>query len=156
MNKKGISPLIATILVIGITVIIAVLVTTWLQGTAEGLTCDSECTIQGSSACQFANSELEAAYDGTDGTEALTVTNIGSTNYELNYVVTNTISGVTIDDGVTPSAVAEFSTDVSTAVAEGNSIKVIAGVTPEVEGCADCGFISCWESETFNSEADVV
>lgn len=151
LNKKGISPLIATILVIGITVIIAVLVTTWLQGSTEGLKCTQECTVQGSSACQFSFGELEAAYDST--TDKITVTNTGSTDYDLTYVVTTTATGATITNGVTLGGINGFSTNVSAAVGSGQSIKVIAGVTPEVEGCADCEFVSCWESEDFESEA---
>jgi len=146
LNKKGISPLIATILVIGITVIIAVLVTTWLQSSTEGLKCTQECQVQGSSACQFSFGELEAAFDGT----TVTVSNTGSQTYNLTYVTTDSSTGSTVAEGIVEGSVSGFGVTTSDIVSSGDEIKVIAGVYPDVEGCGACEFIKCWESETLS------
>ncbi len=146
LNKKGISPLIATILVIGITVIIAVLVTTWLQSSTEGLKCTQECQVQGSSACQFSYGELEATLSG----ETVTVSNTGSQSYNLTFVTTSSSTGSTVENGIVSESVAGFDVANSNMAQGGDEIKVIAGVYPEVEGCAECEFIKCWESETLS------
>jgi flagellin-like protein len=50
-NKKGISPLIATVLIIGFTIVLAVLVITWISGTVEDTTTETDCMADAQKIC---------------------------------------------------------------------------------------------------------
>ena len=51
LNKKGISPLIATVLIIGFTIIIAVLVITWTTGLVKDQADLKECEAKAAAKC---------------------------------------------------------------------------------------------------------
>ncbi|MFH1377019.1 MAG: archaellin/type IV pilin N-terminal domain-containing protein, partial [Candidatus Woesearchaeota archaeon] len=50
-NKRGISPLIATVLIIGFTIVLAVLVIAWLSGVFEGELDTEQCSVEGQKFC---------------------------------------------------------------------------------------------------------
>lgn len=50
-NKKGISPLIATVLIVGFTIVLAVLVITWISGTVSKQTEDTDCQVEVNNKC---------------------------------------------------------------------------------------------------------
>ncbi len=144
LNKKGISPLIATILVIGITVVIAVLITTWLRGTTGGLQCTQECQISGASACQYSFDDLEASFSGSDAV----ITNTGSREYSYTVVwLDGTGSSTSVDSSLTSAGY-----DTQTSSDAGESFRVIAGIIPVVDDCGECDFVQCWESDEILAE----
>tara|TARA_Y100000310_G_scaffold283394_1_gene305322 strand:+ start:130 stop:585 length:456 start_codon:yes stop_codon:yes gene_type:complete len=146
MNKKGISPLIATILVIGITVVIAVLITTWLRGSTEGLQCTQECQISGASECQYASADLDLSYDGTNAV----LINSGSRVFTATVIWLDA-DGESVGTIASNIALDAFASDSSAASPVGAaSVKAVAGLTPTLTGdCAGttCSHVECWESE---------
>lgn len=58
-DKKGISPLIATVLIIGFTIVLAVLVITWISGTVEDVTDDTDCMTEAQQVCLDSVSNLD-------------------------------------------------------------------------------------------------
>ncbi|MEK6862082.1 MAG: archaellin/type IV pilin N-terminal domain-containing protein [Nanoarchaeota archaeon] len=52
MNKKGISPLIATVLLVGFTIVLAVVVVNWARNLTEGITSDVSCETEANSLCR--------------------------------------------------------------------------------------------------------
>jgi len=59
LNKKGISPLIATVLIIGFTIIIAVLVINWINNLVGDQATIVDCTTEAMKKCNTAYSDLE-------------------------------------------------------------------------------------------------
>jgi flagellin-like protein len=51
LNKRGISPLIATVLIIGFTIVLAVLVIAWLSGVLQGQIGGRDCEIEAQNYC---------------------------------------------------------------------------------------------------------
>jgi flagellin-like protein len=52
LNKKAISPLIATVLIVGFTILLAVIVVNWAQQITEGVTSEVSCESAASSLCR--------------------------------------------------------------------------------------------------------
>ena len=76
MNKKGISPLIATVLIIGFTMVAAVLVITWINSLVGDQTNRQACKADALAKC-------------TDLTRFVTYGNVGSVGSNVNGTITN-------------------------------------------------------------------
>ncbi len=74
MDKRGISPLIATVLIIGFTIVLAVLVITWISGTVNEQTEDTDCMVEAENVCLDAIGTIDGTWEGTTGAWALTST----------------------------------------------------------------------------------
>ena len=152
MNKKGISPLIATILVIGITVVTAVLITTWLRGTTGGLQCSQECQIYGASSCQYASADLELSYNAGSAV----VINSGSRAYTATVIWMNDNGeSVEVDGNLALDAFGSNS-DAADGSGSATKLKVMVGLVPELTGtCEDtvCPYVECWESDELDIPA---
>ena len=93
MNKRGISPLIATVLIIGFTIVLAVLVITWISGTVEDATDDTDCMVEAENKCLASVGDISLS--GIAGS-ALTITNDGSTVFSQIHAVDLDADGATI------------------------------------------------------------
>lgn len=81
LNKKGISPLIATVLIIGFTVALAAVIMVWGQGFIKGMTEKAEATSTLETICatDVAVDVTNACVTGTTGgTVTLTIANNGA------------------------------------------------------------------------------
>lgn len=94
MNKKGISPLIATVLLIGFTVALAAVIMTWGGGFVRDMTRSTEQSTQSALKCTQLDFKIQKA-----GCNGLTIENKGSVDiksfvfrvYDTNGVVTTPI-----------------------------------------------------------------
>ena len=73
-DKKGISPLIATVLIVGFTIVLAVLVITWISGTVNDTTSTADCNADASNICLSSVGNVDAVFSGDN----VLVTNEGS------------------------------------------------------------------------------
>lgn len=74
-NKKAISPLIATVLIIGFTIVIAALVITWGTGLFKKTVSETETTAEFSKVCSSSNIEVLDHKLNPDNTLDLTIKN---------------------------------------------------------------------------------
>lgn len=87
MDKRGISPLIATVLIIGFTIVLAVLVITWISGTVNEQTEDTDCMVEAENVCLDAIGTIDGTWSPTSGDWALTST--GSESFEMLLIAYN-------------------------------------------------------------------
>jgi flagellin-like protein len=76
MNKKGISPLIATVLLIGATIALAALVMVWSQNLFKSTTDRTKAGIEAEMICTEVQFRVDSAV-GTDTTSTLRIVNNG-------------------------------------------------------------------------------
>ena len=96
--KKAISPLIATVLLIGFTVALAAVIMTWGQGFTKKITSETETTTEQALQCTKVNFEISSA-DCTDN--KLTITNNGNTEIKsLKFRIYKT-TAVDVEDSST-------------------------------------------------------
>jgi len=88
-NKKGISPLIATVLIIGFTIVVAVLVITWINSLVGDQTDNQACTADALGQCTDASRFLSfsAVPGAVAGDLDATVSNSGPEAYDVRVVV---------------------------------------------------------------------
>jgi flagellin-like protein len=140
MNKKGISPLIATVLIIGFTIVIAFLVITWMGGKTSDIMCQESCEIEGNQACSnFAGDLSLSSGDMVD----LDVVNAGAQTFEFS------ISCYENDGSLISSGKPNFLNNIYTytCLNVSTSFKVIPKVTPIIDDCEDCLAVTCAEIE---------
>jgi len=93
-SKKGISPLIATVLIIGFTIVLAVLVITWISGTVDDTTTNTDCMADANNKCLAVVGDLTATATRTSaGVHTLTLTNNGGEDIDSLQVVWYQASG---------------------------------------------------------------
>lgn len=139
-NKKGISPLIATVLIIGFTIVIAFLVITWLTGRTDVLMCQESCDIQGLQVCSNSASDLSA--EGSADLLSVSVINGGSETYYATVICYD--NGAIVGTGDTGN-IAEYGSttfDCNGALTV-DLIKIIPSVTPVIEDCPACIATTC-------------
>ncbi|MBS3172365.1 hypothetical protein J4438_02185 [Candidatus Woesearchaeota archaeon] len=143
-DKKGISPLIATVLIVGFTIVLAVLVITWISGTVNDQTNLADCQADVGNICLAAVGSVTGGFAAA--TTVFTVTNQGSTGYDDVNVVFLDGAGSTVA-GPLPVAVTQLGAFSSTAVDYGAALpfkaRIITTVSSDVgEGCKmDCAAI---------------
>ena len=91
-NKKGISPLISTVLIVGFTIVLAVLVISWINQTVNNTTDNTDCQVEAESLCLGVVGDLEMSNTGT----AFTISNLGSTNLTEVKIVQSDAAGATV------------------------------------------------------------
>ena len=74
MEKKGISPLIATVLLIGFTIVLAAVVMRWGGEFVRETTEETTCIAEAATACIDLRSEITNAVDNAPTTSSVTVT----------------------------------------------------------------------------------
>jgi flagellin-like protein len=154
-NKRGISPLIATVLIIGFTVILAFIIITWINSNVGDLTCTQSCEIDGGNVCSTSFNEIDLAMDSGNG--YVTVTNLGSTDFETLTVVWVGADGATDCVEIFSGELAAYGNVEQgpryqdnpqcsewDGVDEIATIRAIVGTTPEAsEGCDACEPFNC-------------
>ena len=104
LNKKGISPLIATVLIIGFTIVIAVLVITWVNNLVGDQTDVQQCQADAASKCtSYVNLVTATAlFDGTNTIASVSNGASENVNVVINYISATEITMDTeIIDAVT-------------------------------------------------------
>lgn len=128
-SKKGISPLIATVLIVGFTIVLAVLVITWISGTVKTTTEDTDEQVTAQELCLDVMGKVKTSVSGS---YTLNVNNQGSTplsNITAFWLrADGTTADVTWTDGI-----AAFGTD-STLTAQANIQKVKIGIYVQPAG----------------------
>ena len=138
INRKAVSPVIATLLMIAIAVAASILVYVWSMGLVG--------TLQGTGGQQTREQLIMEAYDATDTTWKLHLRNVGPTSITVsavyiegkpaasNATAIGSISpsqkvtlGVTLPSGFTPTSGAAYTVKVVTASGAVFSYSVIAG-----------------------------
>ena len=135
MNKKGISPLIATVLIIGFTIVLAVLVITWISGTVNEQTESTDCMVEVENVCLGAVGKIMGTYNYTNG--ATSLTNEGDEDYTLQLIGFESATG--ISDTVQPEAITPYATITPTYTAfSGNDMLKVIPVVDNGECSAEC------------------
>jgi flagellin-like protein len=138
MDRRGISPLIATVLIIGFTIVLAVLVITWISGTVTEQTESTDCMVEVESVCLNAVGKVGGSYNMTDGTT--TLTNEGGDDYTLQLVGFDSATGAT--DTVQSQAIVGYQTVTPTyATFAGNDMLRVIPVVDNGECTAECQVI---------------
>lgn len=91
-DKKGISPLIATVLIVGFTIVLAVLVITWISGTVNDTTSNADCNADASNICLSIVNDVEAEFLPIG---EVMVTNSGASPFGARVLFSND-AGVTL------------------------------------------------------------
>ena len=114
MSKRGISPLIATVLLIGFTVILAILVITWVTGVVENTTEETSSSVDAQHKCLNSIGDLVARFTDTAGFPPykIDIINEGSTDYETVQIMWSD-SGSTNAYTSSITALAGYSSDSS-------------------------------------------
>lgn len=81
MSKRGISPLIATVLLIGFTIVLAVLVVTWISGVVNTQTEGTTFAIDAQNKCLDSIGDIEASFSGS-GPYTISVFNNGDVTFD--------------------------------------------------------------------------
>mgnify|MGYP001565859730 CR=1 FL=1 len=100
VNNKGISPLIATVLIIGFTIVASVIVITWLNTLITTQTNEQECKTAALSRCLATSSRLSHGYNLDSVNPDLLkakVTNLGGDDIKIDIIYLD-------DDGVRVTA----------------------------------------------------
>ena len=144
MNKRGISPLIATVLIIGITIILVTTVAFWLIPMFGDTTCSSSCDLASISLCNDVSTALFAQFSSVDN--MVSVSNDHGETYSFSLVYRD-VSGAKVGD-IVESSIGPYTSisEDATAPIAGLAVTVdmIPFVTPSAsEGCPDCQEIQC-------------
>ena len=81
MGKRGISPLIATVLLIGFTVVLAILVLTWVSSIIETQTEGTTTNIQAQTQCISSIGDISATFTGA-GPYTINIINSGGVDFD--------------------------------------------------------------------------
>ena len=84
-NKKGVSPLIATVMIVGIVIALSFLVTTWITGSVEDTIDDTDCEMEAQERCSELTSAVKLSVNGAGN--KLIVSNEGATDIKGSNVV---------------------------------------------------------------------
>lgn len=142
LNKKGISPLIATVLIIGFTVALAAVIMVWGQGFIKGMTEKAEATSTLETICatDVAVDVTNACITGTTGgTVTLTIANNGARALEglavRAYRSASDLESVAVLETDLPLAAAGADTFTVYLTGEASTVRQVEVVpTIEVEG----------------------
>ncbi|MAG50879.1 hypothetical protein CL621_04570 [archaeon] len=97
MNKKGISPLIATVLLIGATIALAALVMVWSQNLFKSTTDRTKAGIEAEMICTEVQFRVDSAV-GTDASSTLRITNNG--DHDIVDFIARVYEGEDVELGV--------------------------------------------------------
>ncbi len=137
-DKKGISPLIATVLIIGFTIVLAVLVITWISGTVEEQTDQTDCQVEAENLCLDVIGDITISY--SDDTNPIALNNLGSTVIENNQVLQLDSNGQTIANTLETVGLDPFGTNETAANLNSGTetIRVIPVMTSDGGCTAEC------------------
>ena len=140
MNKRGISPLLATVLIIGFTIVLAVLVIAWLSGVFETKLGAEDCTVKGQEFCSQVNMliDLSASNDSASTTASVAWLGTGAEPtvrivfIDSTGITQNISSNIAWVGGQGTATFGEITSEVEARVF----------TTPEVPGVV-CGEVAC-------------
>ena len=153
-NKKGISPLIATVLIIGFTIVIAVLVITWINNLVTDETDTVACESDALSKCLDTGSFVSYSAATAANIVTLTVDNSGAEEVAIQAVFLNGGSIVVNDAQATGTVPAYTIQDVAWTAADAveaalvDQVRVIVKVEGNY-GNEECT-VACGEGELVN------
>lgn len=148
MNKKGVSPLIATVLIIGFTIALAAVVMTWgggfVRSTTESTEASADLTLKCSTQVVF---DVKNAVDNGDNTGIVTIENKGDleiTSLMLRtYDVDGTPIGTLDTKGKTPEGVQAFGVETfdltATEMTNAVEVEALARISDNKGGEYTCG-----------------
>lgn len=142
-NKKGISPLIATVLIIGFTIVAAILVITWINTLVGDKTDAEACRSEALDACISTSGVFEFSTSGVAGTDLVaTVSNGGGTASNFTVLFMNE-SGILYNEEIGMDAYGSASTAVYTTGFSGDRkarfIQVVRTTYKNTECETTCG-----------------
>ena len=135
MSKKGISPLIATVLIIGFTIVLAVLVITWISGTVNDQTSSTDCQVNLQNKCL--DSVGDISLSGAAGSNVI-LSNGGSVVFDGVAIVQDGPTGTVSSNIVGPIGAFGSDNTITIPATGVNNIKAI----PILNGTGDCVGVS--------------
>ena len=130
-NKKGISPLIATVLIIGFTIVVAVLVITWINSLVGDNTDQQACTADALTKCTDAARFLSfsAADNAGAGLMDVTVSNTGPEPYDVMAIALDATTGANTGNRTLSPGAYTDATNTITAAAGTYNVRFVVEVT---------------------------
>ena len=170
-DKKGISPLIATVLLIGFTIVLAALVMRWGTGLLEGTTETQECLSLARIGCtevDFSLSVISADYNNCNIGSCeinLTVRNNGAKEIDHLIFIGMDVNGATTQIGGELFSITDDTTTIDsfdshtftfnftdrTQMAETVAIEVIPSIVHEPDDGSPCGIDCTEKSSTYRN-----
>lgn len=143
-DKKGISPLIATVLIIGFTIVAAILVITWINSLIGEQTDDQACKADALEGCIYSQGVFEFNEIGDAASVEASITNGGSEDARFEAIFLNTTGDSICGANDNSMNISGFSTTISTVCDDGDAaqIKFVQLVDAVYEGIsctATCG-----------------
>jgi len=141
MNKKGISPLIATVLIIGFTIVAAVLVITWINSLVGGQTDTQACKSDALTKCTDLTRFVTYGITGTNGT----ITNSGGIDFIVNAIFLNSdseiLTGCSADKNINVGTYSTVTTNncSDTDLAKIKFLPTVTGIYGNTECTEVCG-----------------
>ena len=132
-NKKEVSALIATVLIVGIVIALSFLVTTWITGTVENDIGNIDCEIEAQNLCLELTDDLKLS----SGTSAVIFTNEGPTDIKNITIVQFALNGSTISSN-DPSGINSYSSHAQSTDAGAFQMKAFITVFGE-DGLCEVG-----------------
>ena len=106
MFKKGISPLIATVLLIGFTIILSMIVVNWTRGTIDDQTDNPVFDVETKNICLSAARDLEFSFGGTSSSGfVVDIKNKGPNEFSSVRVLWKDVSGSIGDNSNSPAII---------------------------------------------------
>jgi len=98
-NAKALSPVVASIILIAVTVAVSVVVAAWMGGMSIGLMGNAE---------QATITNIAFTVDGTDNVIVATVQNTGNAEVTITSAYVNTVAAALVDTPIAKGANADF------------------------------------------------
>ncbi len=146
VNKKAISPLIATVLIIGFTIVLAGITITFIQNVFDTNLCNEGCKSEGSSTCfQATNFDVVAVYNST-ATNNTVVSIVNGNSDAIDFaVVFYDSAGASLNVTESTGLITGYNSTTVLHGAEAASVKVIPKAQATYEDC-ECS-VNCGEIE---------
>lgn len=153
LNKRGISPLIATVLIIGFTIVLAVLVIAWLSGVFTTQLETSDCTVELQEYCGSLTGMLEFTAEQVATTGVVTVDSIwlGDSTTEPDSISValrdadkatyETLTLSTWTNNVATGTSGALAATITIAEARVSHTPIVPGKTCEIDTCAPIAVI---------------
>lgn len=145
-NKKGVSPLIATVLIIGFTILAAVLVINWISDLVTDTTEKTACGYEAGLKCGNFYREMtySATYNSSTTTTTLSIANGATEDVTFVYKILDA-NGESLNTNSTIVTATNSSTILITTVTDPVKVLFMPRATAEVDG-EDCE-VACDEVE---------
>jgi flagellin-like protein len=145
VNKKAISPLIATVLIIGFTIVLAGITITFITNVFDTNLCSEGCKNEGSSVCFSAtNFDVAATYNASATKTTVSIVNGNSAVMDF-AVVFYDAAGASLNITESTGPITGYNSTTVTYTGEATDVKVIPKAQATYEDC-ECS-VNCGEIE---------